>query len=127
MNTFDAIFMGELNRGKELMVFDWDKAAEIIQKIHPKYASAYLAGDREYTEGVIYEDGRIIDRDDPYLASTWAEPTLEISLEEGKYEELGFFSTSVPCYRMEHEVPMWGPKTIWPESARKILKGGDNE
>lgn len=33
MNTLSAFAMGAANRGKELMVFDWDKAAKLIKKI----------------------------------------------------------------------------------------------
>ena len=29
----------------------------------------------------------------------------------------------IECYRMEHEVPEWGSKTKWPQSALDILKG----
>lgn len=30
MNTLDAFVMGKANRDKEMMVFDWDKAARLI-------------------------------------------------------------------------------------------------
>lgn len=32
MDTLLAFEMGRANRGKELMVFDWDKAATIIKE-----------------------------------------------------------------------------------------------
>jgi len=31
MNTWTAFAMGEANRRKELMIFDWDKAARLIR------------------------------------------------------------------------------------------------
>lgn len=40
------------------MVFDWDKAARLIQEKKPKWATAGLRGDWEYTGGTIYEDGK---------------------------------------------------------------------
>ena len=39
---------------KEVMVFDWDKAAEIIKKRKPTYAAAGLRQDWENTGGLIY-------------------------------------------------------------------------
>lgn len=55
MNTMAAFAMGEANRGKERMVFDWDKAAEIIRDRKPKWAIAGLQRDMEWTSGMIYE------------------------------------------------------------------------
>ena len=40
MNTWAAFAMGEANRGKELMVFDWDKAARLIKERKPECAYA---------------------------------------------------------------------------------------
>ena len=40
-----AVAMGEANRGKALMVFDWDKAARIIKQRGATSASAGLSGD----------------------------------------------------------------------------------
>ena len=58
MNTWAAFAMGEANRGKELMVFDWDKAARLIKERKPKCASAGLRSDWQYTGGTIYEGGK---------------------------------------------------------------------
>lgn len=113
MDTIFAMMMGTMNRGKERMVFDWDKAARLIAEEKPEYADAYLAGDRGYTGGCIYDNGEIIDDDYTYLASTWAIPMLEM---DGK---------SVECYKMKHEVPEWDSDTKWPDSARRILHGED--
>lgn len=52
MDTYKAIFNGVMNQNKELMVFDWDKAARLIKEHHSAYAIAGLAGDMEYTGGI---------------------------------------------------------------------------
>lgn len=109
MNTWAAFAMGEANRGKELMVFDWDKAARLIRERKPKCASAGLRSDWEYTGGTIYEDGKPVMDDYTYLASTWAVP------------ELNMDGAIVECYRMKHEVPYWNSDTKWPQSALDIL------
>ena len=99
MNTLDALAMGKANRGKELMVFDWDKAGRLIKERRPEYASAGLRGDWEYTGGTIYESGKPVMDDYTFLASTWAVPELDLD------------GDVVACYRMQHEVPEWGSKT----------------
>lgn len=111
MNTELAFAMGEMNRGKELMVFDWDKAATIIRDRKPDYADAYLDHDREWTGGNIYKDGMPNYESYTYLASTWATPMLEID------------GDSIECFKMQHEVPEWGNGTKWPKSALNILNG----
>lgn len=113
MNTDMAFVMGELNRDKELMIFDWDKAARIIKERKLEVARAGLRGDWEYTGGTIYQDGKPCKNGGTYLASTWAVPELAIN------EDV------IPCYRMQHEVPEWGAKTCWPKSALDILDGKD--
>lgn len=110
MDNYMAFAMGEANRGCELMVFDWDKAARLIRRHNPRKAAAGLRSDWEWTGGMIYEDGEPVD-DYTYLASTWAVPELSLDGE------------IIECYKMQHEVPEWGAKTKWPESAMKILKG----
>lgn len=111
MNTMRAFMMGLANRGKEQMVFDWDKAAEIIRERKPKYACAGLRSDWEYTGGKIYEDGKIVTNEYTFLSSCWAVPELSIDGE------------IIPCYKMQHEVPKWDADTKWPKSARAILSG----
>ena len=111
MNTLDAFAMGEANRDKELMVFDWDKAARLIKERNPEYASAGLRSDWEYTGGTIYENGNPVMDDYTFLASTWAVPELDLD------------GDVVACYRMKHEVPEWGSTTKWPQSALDILSG----
>ena len=110
MNTLKALVMGQINRGNELMVFDWDRAARRIIEVHPKSAWAGLSGDWGWTGGEIYCDGKPIKSEYTFLASTWATPELEM---DGNIE---------PCYRMESEAPGWGSDTMWPESALKILE-----
>lgn len=43
MNTWVAFAMGEANREKELMVFDWDKAARLIRERKPECAERHEA------------------------------------------------------------------------------------
>jgi len=112
MNTTQAFIMGELNRGKELMVFDWVKAAQIIKKRKAKNAAAGLSQDWEYTGGEILRNGMVIPKEETYtyLASTWATPGLEIDGE------------IIPCYKMQSETNGWGAETYWPPEALKILE-----
>jgi hypothetical protein len=111
MDSLAAFFMGEANRHRELMVFDWDKAARIIKEKKATTASAGLAGDWEYTGGQILRGGIPVPEDEAYvyLASTWAIPELEVDGE------------TIGCYQMESQTPGWDAKTYWPESSRAIL------
>lgn len=111
MDSMQAFAMGEANRDKELMVFDWDKAAQLIKERGSKQASAGLAGDWEWTGGDIMQDGKPVLRDDSYtyLASTWATPELDID------------GWRIDCFRMQSETPEWDAETTWPESALAIL------
>lgn len=106
------------NKGKEMMVFDWDKAARIIKEVQPKCAIAGLREDYGFTSGTIYDknDGIIMNYDDCYLSSIWAIPDLILCDEFHN-------SITIPCYRYQSEVPDWNEKTLWPDSARKILEG----
>jgi len=105
MNSFNAFY------GKELMVFDWDKAARIIAKEKPVFCNAGLRNDWEWTGGCIFRDNKIVEDSYTYLSSTWAVPELDID------------GVLIPCFKMESETPGWSCDTKWPESARKILKG----
>ena len=109
MNTLSAFAIGEMNRNPTRMVFDWDKAAKLIKERNATEASAGLSGDWEYTGGTIFADGKPDMESYTYLASTWAEPELEIDGERMK------------CFRMEDDTPKWDEKTKWPESALFIL------
>ena len=111
MDTLSAFAMGQANRGKEMKVFDWDKATRLILERGATEAEAGLEGDWGWTGGPILEDGNPCMDSYTYLASTWATPQIEI---DGEF---------IDCYRMESEVPGWDSGTKWPESALVILKG----
>lgn len=113
MDTMRAFIRGELSKGKELMVFDWDKATQIIKEKSVSSASAGLSGDWEWTGGEILINGKPIPENDTYvyLASTWATPELEVDGE------------IIDCFKMQSETNNWNAHTFWPESALKILNG----
>ena len=117
MDTMQAFTLGQANRGREMKVFDWDKAARLIVESGMKDASAGLDADWNYTGGPIFSDGKPVRKEDTYtyLASTWAIPELEIDGE------------MVDCYRMESETPGWDSDTYWPESALAILNAAQGE
>ena len=112
MDTMKAFVMGDVNREKEPMVFDWDKAAQIIKERNAVSASAGLSGDWEWTGGKILAGGKPIPENDTYvyLASTWATPELEIDGE------------IIDCFKMQSETDKWDSGTFWPESALETLK-----
>ena len=62
----------------KLRVFDWTKAAHLIKEQKPDVAEAGLAGDWEYTGGIIYEDGKPDKKSYTYLASLWAIPQIKL-------------------------------------------------
>ncbi len=110
MDTLSAFAMGLANRNRESMVFDWDKAAELIKEYKPKTAMAGLRGDWEWTGGTIYENGEPVLDSYTWLSSTWATPEIDLDGEV------------IECYKMESHVPNWDSDTKWPESAVAILK-----
>jgi hypothetical protein len=112
MDTLQAFAMGQANKGNELKVFDWDKAAKLIKKEKPEIASAGLQGDWEYTGGEIFKCGKPIPKEDTYvyLASTWATPELDMD------------GNRIDCYKMQSKTPNWDSDTYWPDSAVTILK-----
>ena len=117
MRTDLAFAMGETTRFDEPKVFDWDKAASIIAERKPNIAEAGLAGDMEYTSGVIYKKGKpYLNRGTTFLASTWATPVLVLNDSE-----------TIECYKYQSEVPHWGPNTFWPRSAKRIVKEAMND
>ena len=99
------------SRDKEPMVFDWDRAAELIRERQPEVARAGLKEDWEWTGGTIYQAGEPVAAEDTYtyLASPWAEPELDMD------------GDVVSCWRYASEVPEWNPHTFWPESSLAIL------
>lgn len=112
MDTLFAFMMGKANRHRELKIFDWDKAAQLIKEKQPEIARAGLSGDWEWTGGTIYKNGKPVTYSYTYLASTWATPELDLDGE------------IISCYKMQHEVPDWDSYTKWPQSALNILRGG---
>ena len=114
MDTMTARAFAQANRGNELMVFDWDKAASIIKTRNAKSAAAGLAGDWEYTGGEILNEGKPVAKEDTYtfLSSTWATPELEVD------------GDTIDCYKMQSEVPEWNANTYWPQSALDIINAG---
>jgi hypothetical protein len=117
MDTMKAFVMGETNRDKEPMVFDWEQAAQMIVERKAQSASAGLAEDWEWTGGPILKDGIPIPKNETYvyLASTWARPLLEID------------GVEFPCFRMKSQSPGWDEKTYWPQEALNILNGPKKE
>lgn len=111
MDTMSAFARGEANRGKELMVFDWEEAARLIKKRQPQEANAGLAGDWEWTGGSIWRGGKPVPQDDTYtyLASTWATPELDMD------------GVVVDCFKMQSETPGWDSGTYWPQEALNII------
>lgn len=111
MDSFMAFAKGQANRGKQQMVFDWEKAARLIVERNPTVASAGLAGDWDYTGGPIRKDGKPVPAENTYtyLASTWATPELDLD------------GDVIDCFRMQSEVPAWNSGTYWPEAALTIV------
>lgn len=109
MDSLSAFAMGQANRGKTPMVFDWNKAAQLIKESGMKDARAGLANDWEWTGGDIFKDGKPVLDGGCYLSSTWARPELEIDGEEQD------------CFVSVSDTDNWGPNTVWPESALAIL------
>ena len=109
-----AFAMSLANRNNEKHVFDWEKAARIICEKKPEYAEAGLKEDLEWTQGEIYKDGVPVmeGNGQMWLASTRATPILILPDEY------------IECWKMQSEVLNWGPRTIWPEEAMKILSEG---
>jgi len=109
MDSMSAFVCGEMNRNKELMVFDWDKAAQLIKAGGFKNADAGLHSDWDWTGGNIFSDGKPNHNDYTFLASTWATPEIMI---DGDTQD---------CYKMQSETPGWKSDTKWPQSALDIL------
>lgn len=115
MKTSSAFAMGDANRDREYMIFDWDEAARRIKRSGTLEASAGLRNDWEYTGGDILRKGNPVKEGETYtfLASTWAAPELDLG--EGPEK----------CYLMASETD-WDEKTLWPPSALLILNTEEN-
>jgi hypothetical protein len=79
MDSFSAFEKGAQARraGNKSKMFDWDKAATIIEDRGLSDASAGLSTDLEWTEGTILRDGERVNGG-AYLASNWATPVLVV-------------------------------------------------
>jgi hypothetical protein len=108
MDTMQAFMMGRANRGNELMIFDWAKAAHLIKENPNTEICAGLQGDWGYPRNIIWTEGHIVRRY-VYLASTWATPEIEIC------------GVRQDCYVMEHDRPDWDAHTFYPSEALEIL------
>jgi hypothetical protein len=106
-----AFAMGQANKGRPQMVFDWIKAARLIVEHKAQDASAGLSGDWEWTGGTILRDGIPVPKEETYtyLASNWAAPEIMIDGE------------TMDCFVMADETPGWNSGTYWPEEARALL------
>jgi hypothetical protein len=115
VDTVQAFAMGEMNRGKTQMIFDWHKAARFIKEWEAKEASAGLRDDWEWTGGEIWKDGQPVPKEETYtyLASTWAVPEIEI---DGQLIECWIYADQTE----------WDSGTYWPESALKIVRGEED-
>lgn len=102
MDSIEAFKMGEANRGKDLMVFDWDKAVQIIKDKGLRNCGAGLDSDFEWTAGMILVDGKPYTDDYTYLASTWATPQL-IVYSDNENEGIYDYIETIDCYIMENE------------------------
>jgi hypothetical protein len=109
MDTISAFAMGMANQGRPKMVFDWKRCAEIIRDENPQEVEAGLSGDWEWTGGVIFKDGKIVDDQYTYLSSNWARPQVCV---DGDYRD---------CFVMKSDAN-WDSGTKWPEEARAILE-----
>ena len=97
-------------KGNEPMVFDWDRAAQILKDNSVQNAQAGLEEDWEYTGGDILVDGKIPKKSYTFLSSTWARPQLQYQGE------------LINCYKMRKDTPNWSSEIFWPDSARKIFE-----
>lgn len=112
MDNMSAFARGAANRNKPLMVFDWNKAIDLINEHNLKDAYAGLEDDYEYTAGQILQDGKPFRDDYTYLSSTWAKPQLFTGDHELVFD----------CYVMEHETE-WNCNTKFPvELESKLYK-----
>lgn len=111
MDTLSAFANGEANRNKELMVFDWDKAAQLIRENKPETVSAGLRGDWEWTGGTIWENGEPDMESYTYLSSTWAVPEIDLDGE------------IIECFKMQSETNEWDSRTKWPDNTANEARG----
>jgi hypothetical protein len=110
MDTMTAFMKGESSRNRSPMVFDWIKAAKLIVENRNCIIKAGLAGDWDYTGGIIWENGEPASNY-VYLASTWATPEIEIA---GYRQDCFIYQTESPNAE-------WDAHTYYPIEARRII------
>ena len=115
MDSLRAFALGQANRGKEMMVFDWDKAVKIIKERGLKKCAAGLSSDFKWTAGLILVDGMPYDQDCTFLASTWATPQLIVCDDDGDYIQ------EIDCYIMESETN-YSSDTKFPMHLRELFE-----
>lgn len=103
--------MSVVKKKSESKVFDWVEAARILRVEGALTAYAGLGEDWGYTADIILRDGIPVTQTAPFLASTWATPTLEY------YTEIFGLKKQVPCYKKSSELPGWDSGTVWPDVA----------
>lgn len=99
-----------------MMVFDWDKAKELIKKYENLWradicAEAYLKNDMGNTVGTIYQEGKIVLNDNPYTSSMWATPMLSIW---DIYDHKRYIFEE--CYYFENDIDKANTlaRAVWP-------------
>ena len=97
-------------------VFDWEKAAHIINENPNVCYHAGLLEDWHCTADVIWINGKPRNHN-AYLFSQWATPII-VSTEDNTYTE---------CWVYEADRPEWDAETSWPKEAQDIIcvKGGE--
>lgn len=120
METMAAFAMGQANKGRERMVFDWDKAVEIIKERGLKNCGAGLESDFEYTAGMILVDGKPSTEDYTYLASNWAIPQLIVYSDSdgGLFD----YDETIDCWLWESDTS-YTEETKFPNHLIKELSG----
>lgn len=118
MDLCQAWARGDANRRKELMVFDWNKAAQLIKKNKNAIIAAGLKGDEEHTKGIIWKCGKIVPKEETYcyLASTWAIPQIEIN---GEKEDCFIMKSNMPSEWIANSKDC--AEIYFPQSALDIL------
>lgn len=77
-NYLDLVTMCNENllQGQKIMVFDWEKAADLITKYNIMNAEAFIRNDEITTCGKIIDNGRLVADHDAILESYQDKPTL---------------------------------------------------
>lgn len=108
LNTVKAMFQfGHISKDKCDMVFDWEKAAQIIKDTRPYIAYAQLEEDWEKETRKIYQGGI---------------PVYSETVHSQKYRPMLVVNSEkpIPCFKMEYDTNGMEP---WPTRALNILEG----